>query len=169
MFVSIERVHFSTCPLQVLSFFLPLSMLHVMDTGGRENGLVLVYVPTYLTIPHTQYREPPLNLLNVSIDLCSYWSLIFAIAGLDAQVSEMVRSGHRPSTVRTYTSVQQRYLKFCSIHQIVPLPATEINILRFIAYISSTVSYNSMQVYLSAIRALHVYNAFPPPPPYHNS
>ena len=49
------------------------------------------------------------------------------------------------------------------MYQLQPLPATEINILRFIAYISTTVSYNSMQVYLSAIRALHVYNALPPP------
>ena len=92
------------------------------------------------------------------------YHFVFAFAGLDAQVMDMVRSGHRPSTVRTYSSVQQRYYKFCGAYSLQPLPATEINILRFIAYISSTVSYNSMQVYLAAIRALHIYNAMPPPP-----
>ncbi len=77
---------------------------------------------------------------------------------------DLVRTGHMPSTVRTYSSVQHRYYKFCATFKLTPLPATEINILRFIAYISNTVSFNSMQVYLSAIRALHTYNALPPPP-----
>ncbi len=44
-----------------------------------------------------------------------------------------------------------------------PLPASELHILRFIAYISETVSFNSMQVYLAAIRALHVYHSLPIP------
>ena len=86
------------------------------------------------------------------------------IAGLDARVEELISKGHRPSTARTYASIQHRYLRFCNTYQIQPLPASELHILRFIAHISHNVSYNSMQVYLSAIRALHVINFLPPPP-----
>lgn len=75
----------------------------------------------------------------------------------------MVRLGHRPSTARTYASVQQRYLKFCTAYNLLPLPATEHNILRYIAHISQHITHSSVLVYLSAIRSLHVTYSFPPP------
>ncbi len=70
----------------------------------------------------------------------------------------------RPSTRRTYSSVHNRYLKFCQLYNLVPLPASELTLLRFISHISLTVSANSMPVYLAAVRSLHVYNSLPPPP-----
>ncbi len=68
-----------------------------------------------------------------------------------------------PSTTRTYSSIQRKYFTFCQKYGLIPLPASEMHILRFIAYISETVSFNSMQVYLAAIRALHVYQNLPVP------
>ena len=84
-------------------------------------------------------------------------------AGLDNKVEELVSKGHRPSTARTYASVQHRYLRFCSTYGLSPLPATEHNILRFIAHLSHSITHASMLVYLSAVRALHIQYSLPPP------
>ena len=72
--------------------------------------------------------------------------------------------GFRPSTSRTYSSVQKRFYKFCTLYSLEPIPASELTILRFITHVSPQVSANSLQVYLAAIRALHVLNGFTPPP-----
>ena len=79
-------------------------------------------------------------------------------------MEELIQSGHRPSTARTYASVHRKYYRFCSTYGLIPLPASEMHVLRFIAHLSQSISYNSMQVYLSALRALHIYHSLPPPP-----
>ncbi len=79
------------------------------------------------------------------------------------RVEELVNKGHRPSTARTYASIQHRYLRFCSTYDLIPLPATEHNILRFIAHLSHSITHSSILVYLSAVRALHVQHDLPHP------
>ncbi len=78
-------------------------------------------------------------------------------------MEDLVKKGHRPSTARTYASIQHKYLHFCSTYNLPPLPATEHNILRYIAHISQTISHSSVNVYLAAVRALHITYALPPP------
>ncbi len=97
-----------------------------------------------------------------------YYSHVFlsyyVFPGLDHKIGVLLRGGYRPSTKRTYSSVQSRFCKFCSQHNLVAVPASELTILRFIAFITPKVSHNSMPVYLAAIRALHIVNGHPAPP-----
>ncbi len=75
----------------------------------------------------------------------------------------MVTHGIRESTKKTYTSVQTKFLKFCEMHELLPVPVDECTILRYIAYLQSQpgrgkvgLSHSSVQVHLSGIRALQV-------------
>ena len=90
--------------------------------------------------------------------------VFFLFTGLDNKLRRILVGGYRPSTARTYSSVQRRYAKFCTLYNLDILPATELTVLRFIAHITPQVSANSLQVYLAAIRAFHVLNGFEPPP-----
>lgn len=80
------------------------------------------------------------------------------------KVCNIMGRGHRPSTKRTYNSAQKSYLDFCTLYSLVAMPATEQTILRYIAYISSTVAPQSLHVYLSAVRSLHITHGFNCPP-----
>ena len=86
------------------------------------------------------------------------------LAGVDARVNALLSTALRPGTQHTYTSVQNRYIRFCTLYNVTPLPASELTLLRFIAHISTTVSSNSIPVYLAAVRSLHVINSYAPPP-----
>ncbi len=95
-----------------------------------------------------------------------YFSYVsfFLITGIDLKLRSILRNGYRPSTSRTYASIQTRFIKFCTLFHLDPLPATELSILRFMAHLTPGVSASSMQVYLAAIRSMHVVNGFPAPP-----
>ena len=78
--------------------------------------------------------------------------------------------GLRYNTQRTYTAAQRQYLNFCHKYGIPPIPADESVLLRYIAHMhsvpgrnSTSLSHNTMQVYLSAVRSLHVLSGYPPP------
>ncbi len=99
--------------------------------------------------------------------ICMYYFLYifyFLFPGLDHKLCGILKDGFRPSTARTYSSIQARFFKFCTLFNLEPVPSSELTILRFMAYISPRVSANSMSVYLAAIRALHIINGFPAPP-----
>ncbi len=68
----------------------------------------------------------------------------------------LVYSGHHLSTSRTYTSAQKSYVTFRETHNLQALPADELEILLYIAYLSLRVWGSSFNVYLAAIRHLHV-------------
>lgn len=83
----------------------------------------------------------------------------------------MVCGGLRGNTVRTYSSAQKQYIDFCETFGLIPVPATETVLLRYLAYLNhkSTKSKqglasSSMSVYLSAVRSLHVMQGAPAPP-----
>ena len=73
-----------------------------------------------------------------------------------------------PSTIRTYSSVQRQFLSLCKqFGRVNPdksnLPASEITILRFIAYAGRRLAASSVRNYLSAVRNLHLVLGFPDP------
>ena len=70
----------------------------------------------------------------------------------------LIQSGLRLNTVRTYNSAQQSFIKFCSLFHLQPLPATELVLLRYIAYMSDNLKGSSLNVYISAIKSLHILN-----------
>ena len=73
-----------------------------------------------------------------------------------------------PSTVRSYSSAQRQFLSFCSQWNLfndngLPLPASELTILRFIASLSKRLAASSIRNYLSAVRNLHIIYGLPDP------
>lgn len=76
--------------------------------------------------------------------------------------------GIRSSTKRTYSSAQKSFLAFCQEFSLCPMPASEQIILWYIAYLRShkvhKIKSNSLNVYLAAIRSLHIMEGFESPP-----
>ena len=67
------------------------------------------------------------------------------------------------STKRSYGSLLHTYLSFCEDHQLPALPATDINIGRYIAYLAPSKTPSSIQQYLTVIRLLHLEFNLPHP------
>lgn len=94
-----------------------------------------------------------------------------SFSDLSIQVNTMLYGAHRPNTNRTYSSAQRQYIKFCDMYDLNPFPASEQNILWFLAFLDSVKKFkshglraSSMQVYLSAIRSLHIKLGLDAPP-----
>ena len=68
------------------------------------------------------------------------------------------------STRSAYTSAQNKFLKFCTLYGLVPVPVHSNTVLLYIAYMHTNgLSPATMSVYLSAIRSLHVMLGHPEP------
>lgn len=68
----------------------------------------------------------------------------------------MVHAGYSHNTRRTYSSSQRQYLQFCLQYNLQPVPASDLQIRRYIAFLSTRIAPGSIKVYLAAVRALHV-------------
>ncbi len=69
-----------------------------------------------------------------------------------------------PSTRRTYTAAQKRYLNFCGIYHLTPLPLTSDKLCKFAAYLAdSSIMHKSIKCYLSGIRHLQITSGLPDP------
>ena len=73
--------------------------------------------------------------------------------------------GIASNTAKQYSTGQRHYLNFCAQLGVVPCPATELLLLRFVASFNNSVRGNTVQNYLSAIRHLHVMNGVQNPIP----
>ena len=90
------------------------------------------------------------------------------VSALDSEWIQLMSMAWAPSTIRTYCSAQRQFLNFCKQFSQVNqdksiLPASEITILRFIAYAGRRLSASSVRNYLSAVRNLHLVFGFPDP------
>ena len=70
----------------------------------------------------------------------------------------LVLAGFRPNTQKTYLSAQNQFKKFCDRYARVYLPCDTDTILMYISYLYHVkhLSSQTIKVYMSAIRALHV-------------
>ncbi|KXJ26736.1 hypothetical protein AC249_AIPGENE9228 [Exaiptasia diaphana] len=91
-----------------------------------------------------------------------------AISSLTARCHELLVHGLAPSTRRSYSTGQRRFINFCA--QIGKLhdngsacPADEWTLCLFAAFLSSQVQHATIKVYLSAVRALHIELGFADP------
>lgn len=75
---------------------------------------------------------------------------------LDHKIKNLVYDGYSANTHRTYSASQKKYLSFCAKYGLQPVPASDTQIRRYIAYLSSEIAPSSIRVYLAAVRALHV-------------
>ena len=60
------------------------------------------------------------------------------------------------STARTYKTHLKAYTAFCNLLHIPPLPISQLNLARYIAYLSSRLCYASVKQYLNIVRLLHI-------------
>ena len=79
-------------------------------------------------------------------------------------MKDLIQSGIRKGTRKTYSSAQRYYLEFCTKHKLCPLPASEETVLLFVSdmYLNKF-KYSSVRVYLAAVRLLHVEEGFSNP------
>jgi hypothetical protein len=61
------------------------------------------------------------------------------------------------ATKQTYKSAKRRYLTFCSLHDIAPIPTSEWVLCRYVAYLANEgLTHSTIRGYLSAVRHLHI-------------
>lgn len=98
-------------------------------------------------------------------ELCIYnitvpeeWSLNPTASELMQGARALVVAGLRPNTQRAYTCAQKQFLNFCMHYDRIQIPCDENTILMYISYLSNVkrLKCQSIKVYLSAVRALHV-------------
>ena len=85
------------------------------------------------------------------------------LAQLDATVAHFQTQTFAASTSRTYATHMRAYMSFCNGLNIQPVPISHANIARYVAYLASRLSYNSICQYLNIIRLLHLESGLPNP------
>lgn len=67
------------------------------------------------------------------------------------------------STKKTYSSYLAMYYKFCSQFKISPVPISQFDLSRYVAFLSFRLKFSSIQNYLSVVRLLHLEAGFDNP------
>lgn len=67
------------------------------------------------------------------------------------------------STRRTYQAGVTAYCTFCRKYNLAPLPASQTTLRYFCAQMSSSVSYQTIKVYLAGLRLFHIEHGLPDP------
>jgi hypothetical protein len=84
--------------------------------------------------------------------------IFFLVAALSETSDMLMTAGLKSNTHRTYNYAQQRYLSFCELYKLAPLPATEDVLLLYVAFLyDQGLKGSTIRVYLAAIHSLHVY------------
>lgn len=79
------------------------------------------------------------------------------VAVLDSMVRIALQYTLAPSTKRSYSSIQTRYLVFGSSLHLSPIPVSQDVLCKFVVWLAARgVSHSSIKGYLSAIRHLHI-------------
>ena len=78
--------------------------------------------------------------------------------------ADLVQDGLRNGTKKTYSTAQKTYMQFCLLHHMVPMPASEMTILRYLAYLHiKKLAPSTIKVYLASLHSLHELNGYPAP------
>ena len=84
-------------------------------------------------------------------------------ASLDSEVNFYRSKTFAPSTNKTYTAQKLTYFEFCSKMSIAPIPLSQEDLGRYIAYLSRKLCFTSVRQYLNVVRILHVEAGKPNP------
>ena len=85
------------------------------------------------------------------------------LSTLQIKAQDYFARGLADSSHRTYTSAQRQFLQFCRDFSLDPLPASEDTLLLFSTHLAQRIKPQSIQVYLAAVRSLHVAQGLPNP------
>ena len=96
----------------------------------------------------TPSQPPPPCRVDVHLHQCLFY---------------LQQQGIAKSTCRTYQSSIRAYRSFCGSYGLDQMPASELTLRYFIAFISQTVTYPTIRIYLSAVRLMHLKNQLSDP------
>lgn len=82
---------------------------------------------------------------------------------LDTEVNFYRSHTFASSTSRTYHAQKLAYFEFCNKMSIPPVPLSQNDLGRYIAYLSRRLAFSSVRQYLNIVRILHVDAGFPNP------
>lgn len=85
------------------------------------------------------------------------------MAQLDLEVAYLRSHALADSTKRTYAAYLQIYLNFCASYNLPAVPASPVNLCRYITFLSHSKSPNSIPQYLTVVRLLHLLLDLPNP------
>ena len=85
------------------------------------------------------------------------------MASLDLDVNFYRGHTFAASTSRTYATQKLVYFEFCSKLSIAPIPLSQYDLGRYIAYLSRKLCFSSVRQYLNIVRILHVDAGLPNP------
>ena len=83
--------------------------------------------------------------------------------GLDAEVQFYRSHTFARSTSKTYLAQKLAYFEFCNKLDIAPVPLSQYDLGRYIAFLSRRLCFSSVRQYLNIVRILHVDAGFPNP------
>ena len=75
---------------------------------------------------------------------------------LDSAVLKLRSQVFAPSTKATYRSQKRAFLQFCKLAGLSPVPLSQDNAGRYIAYLSQRLSYGSIKSYINVVRIMHL-------------
>ena len=78
------------------------------------------------------------------------------LRSLDVKVHWLRGQVFAPSTRLTYASQRKLYLRFCKLADITPVPLSQDNACRYIAFLSERLSYISIKQYINVVSILHL-------------
>jgi hypothetical protein len=78
------------------------------------------------------------------------------VTRLMAEASALKSAAFANSTKQTYRSQTNSYLKFCLNYRLQAIPASQETLCSYVAFLSRTISSNSVKGYLNAVRILHL-------------
>ena len=94
---------------------------------------------------------------------CQIFCLIL-VDDLHDTSAKLMGAALKQNTHRTYSSAQNRFLKFCDTYNQVAMPVSEDTIVLYVIYLfEEGLVGASIRVYLSAVRSLHIFSGHPYP------
>ncbi|MEW8548539.1 MAG: hypothetical protein AB2693_33985, partial [Candidatus Thiodiazotropha sp.] len=84
-------------------------------------------------------------------------------ASLDQDVSFYMDNTFAPSTSRTYMTQQLAYFEFCNKVSIQPVPLSQADLGRYIAYLCRRLCFSSVRQYLNVVGLIHLEAGFANP------
>ena len=82
------------------------------------------------------------------------------VAVLMTEAAALKSAAFAHSTVKTYRSQTNSYLKFCVNYGLSPVPASQQTLCSYLAFLSRSLSPSSVKGYMNAVRLLHIEAGF---------
>ena len=83
---------------------------------------------------------------------------------MESRAAFFFGQGLAAASQKTYKAGENRYLRFCELCDVRPLPLSESSLSKFVAYLADNkLKYRTIKTYLSGVRFLQIRSGFPDP------